>query len=86
MEVALASLSKRSFNVSACVATGLRVVTEAEAAAGPGGGDGCSVLVAHRADRTWLVIVRSPSQPGKVWAVVTVTAGGEGVAHIDYKP
>ena len=58
----------------------------AEAAAPPPAGERCAMLVAHRADQTWLVVVRSPAQPGNVWAVVTVSAKGEGVVHIDYKP
>jgi len=85
-EAALNALTRRKFNVAACTASEARVISEAEAAAPPPAGERCAMLVAHRADQTWLVVVRSPAQPGNVWAVVTVSAKGEGVVHIDYKP
>jgi hypothetical protein len=85
-DAALASLSRRKFNVAGCAAADARTVPEAETAAVPAAGDRCTLLVAHRADRSWIVVVRSPAQTGNVWAVVTVSAGGEGVLHIDYKP
>jgi hypothetical protein len=88
-EVALASLTKRNFDVSECAPSDLRLVGEAEARAGAPVGERCSVLTAHRADRTWLVVIRSatrsaPIRAGGALAIVTVTAGGEGVAHIEY--
>ena len=86
MEVALNSLSRRKFNVADCAVAEARLIPEAEAAAPPPAGERCVVLVNHRADKTWLVVVRSPAQPGNVWAFVTVNPGGDGVVHIDYKP
>jgi hypothetical protein len=88
-EVALASLAKRNFEVGECSASEARFTGEAEARAGAPIGDRCSVLTAHRADRTWLVVVRAairsaPTRAGGALAIVTVTAGGEGVAHIEY--
>jgi hypothetical protein len=85
-EAALNSLVRRKFNVAGCTSSEARAIPEAEAAAAPPGGERCAVLVAHRADKTWVVVVRSPLQPGNVWAVVTVSPNGEGVTHIDYKP
>lgn len=85
-EAALGSLSRRKFNVAGCSPEDTRVITEAEAGGHPPGGERCAVLVAHRADKSWLVVVRSPAQQGDVWAVVTVSPGGDGVLHIDYKP
>ena len=85
-EAALNSLSRRKFVVTACTASEARTISEADAAAPPPASERCAVLVAHRADKTWTVVVRAPAQPGNVWAVVTVTAKGEGVVHIDYKP
>jgi hypothetical protein len=85
-DVAIASLSRRKFNVAGCTAADARVVPEAETAAVPGASESCTLLVAHRADGTWVVVVRSATQTGNVWALVTVSAGGEGVQHIDYKP
>jgi hypothetical protein len=85
-EAAINSLTRRKFNVTACTSSEARIIPEAEAAAPPPAGERCAMLVAHRADKTWLVVVRSPAQPGNVWAVVTVSANGEGVVHIDYKP
>jgi hypothetical protein len=85
-EAALNSLTRRKFNVAGCAPAEARVVTEAEAAAPPPGGERCAMLVAHRPDKTWVVVVRSPAQPGNVWAVVSVSPGGDGVVHIDYKP
>ncbi len=85
-EAALNSLSRRKFVVTACTASEVRVITEADAAAPPPASERCAVLAAHRADKTWLVVVRAPAQPGNVWAVVTVSPRGEGVVHIDYKP
>jgi hypothetical protein len=88
-DVALASLAKRNFDVSECAAAEMRLLGEAEARAGAPIGDRCSVLTAHRADKTWLVVIRSatraaPIRAGGALAIVTVTAGGEGVAHIEY--
>jgi hypothetical protein len=89
VDVALTSLGKRNFEVSECAPAEARTVPEAEARAGAPVGDRCSILVGRRADRTWIVGVRpathaAPSRAGGALAVVTVTAGGEGVAHIDY--
>lgn len=89
LDVALQSLSKRNFDVSNCQASELRVVDEAGARAGEPIGDRCVMLVARRADKTWLVNVRpatraTPSQAGGSMAIVTVTPGAEGVKHIDY--
>lgn len=89
VEVTLASLGKRNFEVSECSAAEARTVPEAEVRTAPPVGDRCTIQVARRADRTWIVGVRpatraAPSRAGGSLAVVTVTAGGEGVAHIDY--
>jgi hypothetical protein len=89
LEVALGSLSKRNFDVSNCAPADLRIVDEAAARAGEPIGDRCVMLVARRADRTWLVNIRpatrgSPSQAGGSQALVTVTPGAEGVKHIEY--
>jgi hypothetical protein len=89
VEVGLAYLGKRNFEVGECAAAAARVAPEAEARAGMPVGDRCGVMVARRADGTWLVTVRpatrgAPSRAGGSLAVVTVTAGGEGVTHIDY--
>jgi hypothetical protein len=89
VELALASLGKRNFDVNECAASEARVVSEAEARAGAPVGERCTMLVARRADRTWLIGVRPatravPTRGGGSLAVVTVTAGGEGVTHIDY--
>lgn len=88
-DVALGSLSKRNFDVSNCSSADLRIVEEAAARAGEPIGDRCVMLVARRADRTWLVNVRSatraaPTQAGGSQALVTVTPGAEGVKHIEY--
>jgi hypothetical protein len=88
-EITLAYLGKRNFEVSACAVAEARVTAEVEARAGAPIGDRCTILVARRPDRTWLVTVRpatraAPSRAGGSLAVVTVTAGGEGVTHIDY--
>ncbi len=85
-EAAINSLTRRKFNVAGCTSSEARTITEAEAAAPKPAGERCAMFVAHRADKTWLVVVRSPAQPGNVWAVVTVSPNGEGVVHIDYKP
>jgi hypothetical protein len=85
-DLALNSLARRKFNTAGCASTDVRVVTETEAAAPPTVSETCTLLVAHRADKTWAVVVRSATQTGNVWAIVTVTPGGEGVVHIDYKP
>src|SRR5262249_54429115 len=74
VEVALKSLTKRNFDVSNCASTELRVVDEAAARAGEPIGDRCVVLVARRADRTWLVNIRSatrdkPTQAGGSQAI-----------------
>src|SRR5579871_1609217 len=50
--VALASLSKRNFDVSACNVADVRVAPEAEVQKGAPVGDKCTLLVARRADRT----------------------------------
>ncbi|APR80664.1 Hypothetical protein A7982_06011 [Minicystis rosea] len=89
LDVALKSLAKRNFDVSECAPADLRVVEEAVARAGEPIGDKCTLLVARRADQTWLVNVRpatraTPSRAGGSQALVTVTSGGEGVKHIDY--
>lgn len=86
---ALASLAKRNFDVSECAPSDVRVVAEPEARAGAPLGERCSVLTAHLADKTWLVVVRSatraaPSRAGGGLARVTVLASGDGVTHIDY--
>jgi hypothetical protein len=62
------------------------VASEAEAAMAAVVDERCAVRVARRADNTWLVVVRSPSQLGNVAAKVSVSPGAEGVVHIDYKP
>lgn len=95
-QIAIDSLTKRKFDTTGCTSADTRVVTEAEANAGTGKGARCGLLVARRADKTWLVVVRAPqhqgelqagtAQAGSVQALVTVTPGGEGVQHIDYKP
>ena len=85
-DLALSSLSRRKFNTAGCASTDVRVVPETEVAAVPAGSEVCTLLVARRADKTWAVVVRSATQAGNVWAVVTVSPGGEGVVHIDYKP
>ncbi|MFT3764418.1 MAG: hypothetical protein QM820_02705 [Minicystis sp.] len=89
LDVALSSLSKRNFDVSACATADMRVVDEAAARAGEPIGERCTMLVAQKADRTWLVNVRpatreTPSRAGGSQALVTVTPGGEGVKHIEY--
>jgi hypothetical protein len=89
LTVALASLSKRNFDLSNCAPTDLRIVDEAAARAGEPIGDRCVMLVARRADRTWLLNIRpatraAPSQAGGSQALVTVTPGAEGVKHIEY--
>ncbi len=83
-DVAIASLSRRKYNVTGCAAAEARLVADVDAEAAPAAG--CSVVVARRPDRTWLVVIRSSAQLGNVSARVTVLAGGEGVQHIDYKP
>jgi hypothetical protein len=85
-DTALASLSRRKFIVTGCSSADVRAVAEADASTVPAVSERCTLLVAHRADGTWIVVVRSPSQPGNVWAVVNVSAAGDGVQHIDYKP
>ncbi len=85
-DLALNSLSRRKFNTAGCASTDIRVVPEAEVSAVPAGSEVCTLLVAHRADKSWAVVVRSATQAGNVWAIVTVSPGGEGVTHIDYKP
>ena len=93
--VALESLGKRKFDTNGCLVAQPRFVTEAVVNAGVKAGPQCSLLVTRRADKTWLVLVRAAqyadvqagtAQAGSVQALVTVTKGGEGVAHIDYKP
>jgi hypothetical protein len=89
LDVALKSLAKRNFDVGNCAPTDLRVVDEPAARAGEPIGDRCVMLVARRADRTWLVNVRpatraNPSQAGGSQALVTITPGAEGVKHIEY--
>lgn len=86
VDLALASLSRRNFDVTGCVPTAARLVPEAEARAGaPSGGD-CAILVARNADRTWLVVVRSAhtSKSYGALARVTVASEGEGVMAIEY--
>jgi hypothetical protein len=85
-EVALASLAKRKFSTLGCAVEDMRVLPEAEAQKGAPPGERCSILVARRADKTWLVVVRSASQTASPKALVTVSPGGEGVTHIDYQP
>jgi hypothetical protein len=85
-DVALGSLTKRKYNTAGCVATDARLVPEAEAVAPTSADERCQIRVARRADRTWVVVVRSPAQRGDVTATVQVSAGAEGVLHIDYKP
>ena len=80
---ALASLSRRSYSVAGCDPALAQVVAEAEVRGAPPG-DACSIRVARQRDNTWLVVVRSASQPGKPQALVTVSPGGEGAQHIDY--
>jgi hypothetical protein len=93
--VAVESLGKRKFDTNGCVVATPRFVTEAVVNAGVKAGPQCSLLVARRADKTWLVLVRAAqyvdvqagtAQAGSVQALVIVTPGGEGVTHIDYKP
>lgn len=86
---ALTSLSKRNFDVAACGAHEARVVPEATARAGEPIGDRCSLLVGRRADKTWLVAVRSatrdaPTRAGGSLALVIVAPSGEGVQKIEY--
>lgn len=85
-EAAINALARRKFDVANCTSSEARVISEADAANPPPGGDHCAMLVAHRADKSWVVVVRSPAQTGNVWAVVTVAPSGAGVTHIDYKP
>jgi hypothetical protein len=80
---ALATLSRRSYSVAGCDPAASQVVTEAEVRGAPPG-DACSIRVARQRDGTWLVVVRSASQPGKPQALVTVSPGGEGAQHIEY--
>ncbi len=89
VDVALTSLAKRNFEVAECSAAEARTVSEAEAKAGAPVGERCTILIAQRADRTWILGIRpattaTPSRAGGSVAVVTVTPGGEGVTHIDY--
>ena len=85
-EVALGSLAKRKYNVAGCMGEARGVGTEAEAAAASVVNERCAVLVTRRADKTWMVVVRSPAQLGGVSATVIVSPGAEGVVHVDYKP
>jgi hypothetical protein len=85
-EVALASLAKRKYKVDGCTPAETKIVSEAETATISIVNERCMVWVARRADGTWLVAIRSPVQLGNVSAAVTVSRGGEGVTHIDYKP
>lgn len=84
--MALASLSKRSFDAEGCAAAEARVVPEAEARAGAAPGDRCSALVARKADGTWLIVVRSalPSKSVGARALVTVDPEAKGVRAIEY--
>jgi hypothetical protein len=87
--VALASLSKSTFDVGACNVADARVAPEAEVQKGAPVGERCTMLVARRADRSWIVGVRpattsAPSRAGGALALVTLTPGAEGVSHIDY--
>jgi hypothetical protein len=89
VDVALGSLGKRNFDVHECVPVQAKIVTEAEARAGAPLGELCTMLVGRRADKTWLVAVRAattaaPSRAGGALALVTVSAGAEGVTHIEY--
>jgi hypothetical protein len=86
-DVALGSLAKRKYNVAGCTSAEAKIVpTEAEAAAVAVVDEKCAVRVTRRADKTWFVVIRSPSQLGNVAAKVSVSPGAEGVVHIDYKP
>lgn len=95
-QVTLDSLGKRKFDLNGCDASLVRIVKPSEAERGVKAGDKCTVLVSRRPDRTWIVLVRAAqhggeveagnAQAGSVQAVATVTPGGEGVSHIDYKP
>jgi hypothetical protein len=85
VDAALHMLTRRSYSVAGCVAAGVQVVGEAEVRGAPApAAGGCSLRVARQRDRTWLVVVRSASQPGTPRALVTVSPGGEGAQHIDY--
>src|SRR5690349_14990564 len=81
LDAALAALSKRNFDVHECAPADLRIAPEPEARAGAPLGERCTMLVARRADRTWLVAVRAattsaPSRAGGGLALVTVSPGG----------
>jgi hypothetical protein len=80
---ALLALAKRRYNVTGCDAAEARLVPEAEVRGAPAAG-ACTVRVARQRDNTWLVVVRSASQPDTPRAFVTVSPGGEGAQHIDY--
>jgi hypothetical protein len=82
-DAALAALARRKYSVAGCDASAAQLVAEAEVRGAPPG-DACSVRVAKQKDNTWLVVIRSASQPGKPQALVTVSPGGEGAQHIDY--
>jgi hypothetical protein len=89
LDAALRSLAKRNFDVSACVVGDFKVADEATVRAGEPIGERCTMLVARRADRTWLVNVRpattaTPSRAGGNQALVEVTPGAEGVKKIEY--
>ncbi|MCC6559483.1 MAG: hypothetical protein IT372_41730 [Polyangiaceae bacterium] len=85
-DVTLAALSRRSFDVAGCAAAEARVVPEAEARAGAAAGDRCLVLVARKADESWLVVVRSAlsSKSYGAQALVTVAPGAEGITAVEY--
>lgn len=89
LDAALRSLAKRNFDVSACAPGDFKVAAEAAVRAGEPIGERCTMLVARRADRTWLVNVRpattaAPSRAGGSQALVEVTPGAEGVKKIEY--
>lgn len=89
LDVALKSLAKRNFDVSECAPGDFRVADEAAARAGEPIGDRCVMVVARRADGTWIVNVRPATKAAPVraagqQAIVTVTARHEGVKHIEY--
>lgn len=89
LDVALAALSKRRYDVSLCSPAEFKVVDEAAARAGEPVGERCTMLVTRLPDRTWLVVVRAattlaPTRGGGVQAIVSVTPAMEGVRRIEY--
>jgi hypothetical protein len=84
-DVAIEAAGKRKYNTARCVPGEARVVASVETSP-PAPAEGCTVLVARRPDGMWLVVLHSTAQLGGVSAWVTVSAGGEGVKHVEYKP